>query len=157
MRWRNRLRIIPRERSTEVRISKLIRAPKAEVFAWCTDYSDLDPEIMESKGSQTRRIISRHKERVVFVDTYSDPAIETRSVEVSLLPPNEWRAKFTGGRWEGTGIYTLSETSDGTRLDIVFRMEKAIKGYTAEDLKQRANETWDKYVNAIEKSLQSTR
>lgn len=138
------MKSIPQERSAEVRISKLIRAPKAEVFAWCTDYSDLDPEIMGSKGSQTRRIISRDKERIVFVDTYSDPAIE-------------WRAGFTGGRWEGTGIYTLSETRNGTTLDIVFRMEKAIEGYTAEDLKQRANETWDKYVNAIEKSTQSTR
>jgi hypothetical protein len=147
------LRAIHGERSAEVRISKLVRAPKGEVFAWCTDYSDLDPEIMGSKGSQTRRIISRDKERIVFVDMYSDPAIETRRVEVSLFPPNEWRAKFTGGRWEGTGTYALSEIRNGTRLDIVFRMEKAIEGYTAEDLKQRANETWDKYVNAIEKSL----
>lgn len=151
------MRLIPRERSAEVRISKLIRAPMTELFAWCTDYSDLDPEIMGSKGSQARTVISRDKERIVFIDTYSDPAIQTRKVEVSLFPPNEWRAKFTGGRWEGTGIYTLSETRDGTRLDIVFQMEKAIKEYSAEDLKQRANETWDKYVNAIEKSVQSTR
>jgi len=151
------LKLIPRERRAEVAISKLIRAPMTDVFAWCTDYSDLDPEIMGSKGSQTRRIISRDKERIVFVDTYSDPAIRTRSVEVSLFPPSEWRATFTGGRWEGTGIYTLSETSNGTRLDIIFRMEKAIEGYTAEDLKQRANEIWDKYVNAIEKSPHSTR
>jgi hypothetical protein len=147
------MELIPRERRGEVKISKVIRAPMNEVFAWCTDYSDLDPEIMGSKGSQTRRIISRDKGKIVFVDTYSDPAIETRRVEVSLFPPNEWRAKFTGGRWEGTGIYTLSETSNRTRLDIIFRMERAIKGYTGEDLKQRANETWDKYVNALEKSL----
>ena len=149
------MELIPRQRS-EVRITKLIRAPMTDVFAWCTDYSDLDPEIMGYKGSQTRRIVSRDRRRIVFVDTYSDSAIKTRRVEVSLIPPSEWRAKFTGGRWEGTGTYTLSETSNGTRLDIIFRIEKSIEGYTAEDLKQRANETWDKYVNAIEKSVQST-
>lgn len=148
---------IPRASPEVVRISKLIRAPMTEVFTWCTDYSDLDPEIMGSKGSQTRKIVSRDKGRIVFVDTYSDPAIKTRRVEVSLHPPSEWRAKFSGGKWEGTGIYTLSETDSGTRLEIRFQMEKAVEGYTAEDLRQRANEVWDAYVTAIEKSLQSAR
>ncbi|WP_455283758.1 hypothetical protein [[Eubacterium] cellulosolvens] len=148
---------IPQERSAEVRLSKLVRAPLAEVFAWCTDYSDLDPEIIGSKGSQTRRVISRDERRIVFVDTYSDSTIKARRAEVSLLPPNEWRAKFSGGRWEGIGVYKLSEAPNGTRLDIVFQMEKTIEGYTAEDLKQRANEVWDRYVTSIEESLQSER
>jgi hypothetical protein len=143
-------------RSTKVRVSKLIRAPMNEVFAWCTDYSDMDPEIIGSKGSQARRIISRDKRRIVFVDTYSSPAIKTRTAEVSLHPPNEWRAKFSGGRWEGTGTYRLSETKHGTKLDITFTMEKAVDGYSAEVLTQRADETWDAYVAAIEKSLKPT-
>jgi len=138
-----------------VSVSKLIRAPLNDVFAWCTDYSDMDPEIMGSKGSQTRRITSRDKTRVVFVETYSDPGIRTRRVEVSLHPPSEWRARFSGGKWEGTGFYKLSETKDGTKLDITFTMEKAIEGYTAEVLKQRANEVWDAYVAAIERSPKS--
>mgnify|MGYP002153781570 CR=1 FL=1 len=149
----NQMDPLPRGRTVEVRISKLIRAPLAEVFAWCTDYSDLDPEIMGSKGFQARGIISREKDRIVFADTYSDPSIKPRNVEVSLLPPDAWHAKFSGGRWEGTGVYKLSETPNGTRLEILFRIEKAIEGYTAEDLKQRANKVWDAYVAAVEKSL----
>jgi len=149
----NQMEPVPQRRSVEVRISKLIRAPLAEVFAWCTDYSDLDPEIMGSKESQTRRVISREKNRIVFVDAYTDPSIKPRNVEVSLVPPNAWRAKFSGGRWEGTGVYKLSETPNGTRLEIIFRIEKAIEGYTAQDLEERANKVWDAYVAAIERSL----
>jgi hypothetical protein len=143
---------ISRTKSTEVvKISKLIKAPMREVFAWCTDYSDLDPQIMGSGGSQTRRIIARDTRKIVFIDTYVDPAVKARKVEVSLRPPNKWRAKFSGGRWDGTGTYVLSETPEGTRLDIVFRMEKAIEGYTAQDLMRRANEIWDKYAAEMEK------
>jgi hypothetical protein len=150
------MELVPMTRGPEVvSVSKLIRAPVNDVFAWCTDYSDMDPEIMGSKGSQTRRIVSRDRTRVVFVETYSDPGIRTRRAEVSLYPPSEWRAKFSGGKWEGTGFYKLSETKDGTKLDITFTMEKAIEGYTAEVLKQRANEVWDACVAAIEKSPKS--
>ena len=138
-----------------VRISKLIRAPMTKVFAWCTDYSDLDPHIIGSGESMTRSVVARDSRSVVFVDTYLDPTIKARKVEVSLLPPNGWRAKFSGGRWEGTGTYTLAETRKGTRLDIVFRMERAIEGYTAEDLRRRVNEVWDKYVAEMEKALRS--
>jgi len=135
----------------------LIRAPVTKVFEWCTDYSDLDYQIIGSEASQTRRIISRNARRVVFVDTYADPAIKPRRVEVSLYPPKEWRAKFTGGRWEGTGVYLLSGTKEGTRLDIAFRVETTIEGYTAEDLSRRANEFWDKYIAELEKAPDSTR
>jgi len=140
-----------------VRITRLIRAPVTRVFAWCTDYSEFDHQIIGSEGSQTRKIISRSRRRIVFVDTYADSAIKPRKVEVSLFPPKEWRARFTGGRWEGTGVYRLSGTPEGTRLDIVFRMEKTIEGYTARDLGQRANEVWDKYIAELEKTLGSTR
>jgi len=140
-----------------VKVSKLIKAPAVKVFAWCTDFSDVDPQIMGSGGSQTRRIVARDSRRVIFVDTYADPEVKPRKVEVSLHPPKEWRAKFNGGRWDGMGTYVLSETPEGTRLDIVFRMEKAIEGYTAEDLRQRANQVWDRYVAEMEKALQSTR
>ncbi len=140
-----------------VKISKLIKVPMSEVFAWCTDYSDSDAQITGSGGPKTRRITARDSRKVVFVDTYADPAIKARTVEVSLHPPNEWRAKFSGGRWDGTGIYTLTETPEGTRLDIVFRIEKAMEGYTAKDLRQRANEIWDRYDAEIEKTLRSTR
>lgn len=143
---------IPRTKGTEVvKISKLIRAAMTEAFAWCTDYSDLDPQIIGSGGSQTRRIIARDSEKIVFIDTYVDPAIKARKVEVSLRPPNKWHAKFSGGRWDGTGTYMLSETPEGTKLDIVFRMEKAIEGYTAQDLRRRANEIWDTYAAEMEK------
>jgi len=140
-----------------VRISKLMRAPVAEVFSWCTDYSDLDPQITGSGPSQTREVVARNGRTVILVDKYADPAIKERRVEVSLRPPNQWHAKFIGGRWEGTGKYVLSEIPEGTRLDIVFRIEKTIKGYTSEDLRQRANEIWDKYVTEMEKDLQSRR
>jgi len=145
------------ERTEVVRISKLITAPVTKVFAWCTDYSDFDYQIIGSEASQTRRIISRNERRVVFVDTYADAAIKPRRVEVSLYPPKEWRATFTGGRWEGTGVYQLSGTEEGTRLDITFRVEKRIEGYTAEDLRRRANKVWDRYIAELEKVRHSAR
>ena len=152
------VRAIPRRKGTEVvRISKLIRAPMSEVFNWCTDYSDIDPQIIGSAGSQTRRIITRGGRKIVFEDTYPDRAIRPRRVEVTLRPPSEWQARFSGGRWDGTGTYMLSETPEGTRLDIVFRMESAIEGYTAADLRGRANEIWDRYVAEMEKTLRSRR
>ena len=144
------------ERTEVVRISKLIRAPMTKVFACCTDYSDLDYQIIGSEASQTRRIISRNARRVVFVDAYADPAIKPRRAEVSLFPPKEWRARFTGGRWEGTGVYQLSETPEGTRLDIAFRVERTIEGYTAGDLRRRANDVWDKYIAELEKAPDPT-
>jgi hypothetical protein len=100
----------------------------------------------------TRSIVERRERTVAFVDTYADPSIKPRTVEVSLMPPNEWHAKFTGGRWEGTGVYKLSKTSAGTRLDIQFQVERSVKGYLPEDLRLRASEIWDRYVTAMETS-----
>jgi len=53
-------------------------------------------------------------------------------------------------------MYVLSEIPEGNGLEIVFRMETTIKGYTAEELRQRASETWDRYVSKKEKTLRSS-
>ena len=131
-----------------IEISRILHAPLDKAFPWCTDYSDIDPSI--AKHIRSRRVVKREGSVVYLEDEQLDPTIPKRLSKITLYPPNKWVAEFEGSVWQGTGTYTLTEHSEGTKLTIVFDIKKLQRDFSPDKLRARAIDIWEKYGAALE-------
>ena len=142
-------------RSHTIRVSKIINAPLAFVYKWCTDYRDDDPKITGSTNQ--RRILRKTKQSVLYLSIYKRGAKSKYAVNiVRLHPPNSWHLDFIGEEDDETGDYRLTRLgAKRTRLDMVFKEEYKIRSppTIAEDTKH-TSEIWDKYVAALERDYE---
>jgi hypothetical protein len=134
------------------RISKIIRAPLAFVYEWCTDFRESDSRITGSKVK--RKILLKTGRLVMYTSSYRSRGKPMIGVNiVSLRPPKRWHLDFLGDEDDETGHYHLTRLGHGrTRLDMSFTEHYRIRRAPtkAQDMKH-TNEIWDKYVSALEK------
>ena len=135
----------------QYQITKIIRVPRAKVFAWCTDYDPKDPERAKNPAFKSRKILRRDANSVVVEDEYE--GLPNRIAKVKLFPPERWGADLEGGLWRGHGIYRLEDIPEGTRLSITFQIKEKNPKVTVEQLQQRGDSVWSNYVEAMEAEL----
>lgn len=79
----------------------MINAPLDFVYPWCTDFRNDDPNMTGNKN--TRRILEKTEERVVYTVDYRDRKSKGRVSVVTLKPPNAWHLDTAGNeqdmRW----------------------------------------------------------
>ncbi len=138
-----------------IEITKLIDAPKSEVFAWCTDFVDRDPEYSHVR-LRTRRVLERSHDRVSLEETGVLMVPFKARIQVQLHPPDWWEADAVFSFGKTHVEYKLTDTSRGTRLDVTIRMRgflvslfSPLKGYFA----KKIDREWNDYVNAMEREL----
>jgi len=78
---------------------------------------------------------------------------------VTFKPPNAWHLDWIGDEHDETGDYELTSLGfHKTRLTVTFKVKnKNPKSPTRSAFLKNINETWDKYVAALEKDYQSYR
>ncbi len=138
-----------------IEITKLIAARKSEVFAWCTDFVDRDPEYSRVR-LRTRRVLERSPDRVSLEETGALMIPFKARIQVQLHPPDWWEADAVFSFGKTHNEYKLTETPTGTRLDITIRMRgflvslfSTLKGYFTKQIDRE----WNDYVNAMEREL----
>jgi len=144
--------------SYALHVSKTISAPRDYVFGWCTDYRDTDPKITGSKTK--RKILLRTKHRVVYVETYHSHGQARNAIDVvTLYPPKSWHLDFISDEDDETGNYVLTSLgTHKTRLDMTFREHYKVANPPSKTQYQKAvSQTWDKYVERLEKDYNLTR
>jgi len=137
----------------QYQITKIIRAPREKVFAWCTDYDPKDPERAKNPAFKARRIVRREANFVIVEDDYE--GLPKRIAKVKLFPPERWEADLQGGLWRGHGTYRLEEIPEGTKLTITFQIRGKNPNVTVKQIRQRGDSVWSNYVSAMEAELKT--
>jgi hypothetical protein len=138
-------------------VSKVINAPLKFVYDWCTDFREDDNQIT---GSRTqRKILQMTKRRVIYISTYEREGRMMSGVNiVTLRPPTAWNLDYVGEGEDETGRYKLTRLGPRkTRLNMIFTEKyKVSDAPTKEEDKRVTDQTWDKYVAALEKDYSSS-
>ena len=127
--------------------SRVINAPLEFVYAWCTDFRNDDPNMTGNKN--TRRILEKTKDRVVYAVDYTDENSKGHVSVVTLKPPNGWHLDTAGNEQDiEVADYKLTKLErNKTRLDIVFKETYVgVKAPSAAALTAHVGELWDKYI-----------
>ena len=140
------------------RVTKVINAPIAFVYKWCTDYREDDSKIV---GSRTRRIIlQKNRRRVVFTTTqrHLGKMISTVRI-VTLHPQNAWHLEKLGDEVDEIGNYHLTRLGPRkTRLNMVFNAKyKVANASTSEEDAKEASRVWEKFKAALEEDYARTK
>lgn len=94
-------------------IRHVFKVPADFAYAWCTDYTDLDPKLAGEEGA--RRVLSKTPRRVVYEEMTPTPEGWAWSrYTVTLKPPHAWSAKAVGNYRTWQLEYRLRPRSDGT-------------------------------------------
>jgi hypothetical protein len=139
------------------RVSKIINAPLKFVFDWCTDFREDDNQITGSKTQ--RRILQKTKRRAIYISTYGRDAKMVSGVNiVTLKPPKAWHLEYVGEEEDEIGSYKLKRLGSGkTRLDMTFTEKYKISNApTKEEDRNHTEQTWDRYVTALERDFSSS-
>lgn len=136
------------------RVSKIINAPLKFVFDWCTDFREDDNQITGSKTQ--RKILQSTKRRAIYISIYEHNAKMVSAVNiVTLKPPKAWHLEYVGEEGDEIGSYNLKRLGPGkTRLDMTFTEKYKISNApTKEEDKNQTEQTWDRYVTALERDF----
>lgn len=141
-----------------IEVSKTIKAPLWYAYDWCTDFRETDPQITGSKSQ--RRVLHKTKKKAIYVQIYegADGKEKVAVDIVTLKPPTSWHLDYFGEEDDETGEYRLKKLGENkTRLDMVFKekWKNIAKIPSIEEQIRSTNETWDKYVAALEKEYKS--
>jgi hypothetical protein len=136
---------------------KLIHAPLAFVFAWCTDYREDDDRITDDIYHYRARVILRQPHRVVRV-VQVPGRVRNRATDVeliSLFPPDRWTLRKLSVTDDKFGSYRLRPARRGwTRLDMRFRESwTAARPPSRRRYRALFNVVWDRYVQKIEQEF----
>ncbi|MFQ5998760.1 MAG: hypothetical protein ACE5KO_05590, partial [Candidatus Bathyarchaeia archaeon] len=116
----------------EFEVTRIIRAPRESVFAWCTTYDEADPARSKNPRFKTRKVLRSEGNIVEVEDFYEDTPV--RRATVTLFPSERWEAQLEGGLWQGRGIYRLKDMPEGTELRITFQVKSMSPNATLEQL-----------------------
>lgn len=147
--------MIMRALSFSVTVSRIIRAPLAFAYAWCTDFREDDSQI---SGQQRRvAILERTPSRFIMsTKSESHGRTVTAARIVTLKPPNAWHLDWIGDEHDETADYKLAQVDTGTtRLNMAFKVHhKTSTAQTKRMFVDEVNSVWDKYVAALENDYQ---
>ena len=143
-----------KQKSQTYRISKVIDAPLAFVYNWCTDFREDDGKLTGSR--RKKKILEKTKSRVITTSSSMEHGKLIGHVSiVSLMPPNAWHLDTAGNpREQETGDYKLTRVSaNKTRLDMVFDVKygAGAKVPSKEWWEEDSGKFWDKLIVALTK------
>jgi hypothetical protein len=138
---------------------KTIKAPLREVYDWCTDFREDDPEITGSPGKYI--IVKKTRNRVVFdwERTVEGQYRRTRFA-VDLHPPDRWNVKSRDENRLSVGEYKLKQLENSTQLTMTFNVtvdrkpDVHIEEYRRLRLRNAEN-IWDRFITRLEKDVKS--
>src|SRR3989442_12563485 len=97
------------------RVTKRFRDSLPDVYAWCTEFRDSDPELSRVR-LRTRKVIRREGDLIEMEETgvIGFPFV-SRSL-VRLRPPDTWEADGRSNTGQTHNTYRLFSEPEGSRL-----------------------------------------
>src|SRR5438094_8629545 len=99
------------------RLTKRFRAPLSDVYAWCTEFRDSDPELSRVR-LRTRKVIRREGDLIEMEETGIMAFPFVARFLVRLRPPDGWEADARSNMGSAQQTYRLFPDKDSTRLDM---------------------------------------
>jgi len=138
-------------------VSRLIRAPKTEVFEWCTNFQDTDPEYSRIR-LRTRKVLERTPETILMEETGVMMMPFKARFEVRLNHHDRWEANAKSNLGSTHNEYKLTEVPEGTRLDMRFNISlkglmKPFSLVMKPYVRSKIQREWDDYILAMENEI----
>ena len=136
------------------RVTKRFRASLPDVFAWCTEFRDNDPELSRVR-LRTRKVIRREGDLIEMEETgiMGFPFV-SRSL-VRLRPPDTWEADGRSNMGHTHNTYRLFSETEGTRLEMTFDVHltgpyRLLAPFARGFIIRKTAREWDDYVRAMQ-------
>jgi len=141
-------------------IRRVFRVPADFAYAWCTDYTESDPELHGEEGS--RKILRKTARQVVYEDLSETPDGWMWSrYTVTLKPPLAWSAKAVGNYRTWQLEYRLKPRPDGT-AEFTLRGRRrptmlATQNPARATLERELDTLWRRFGRAMEREYRQQR
>ena len=136
------------------RVTKRFRASLPDVYAWCTEFRDSDPELSRVR-LRTRRVINREGDLIEMEESGIMAFPFVARFHVRLRPPDGWEADARSNMGFTHNTYRLFSDPEGTRLEITFDVHltgpyRLFAPFAKGFIVRRTSQEWDDYVRAME-------
>ena len=135
-------------------VTKRFPASLPDVYAWCTEFRDSDPELSRVR-LRTRKVIRREGDLIEMEETgvMGFPFV-SRSL-VRLRPPDTWEADGRSNMGHTHNTYRLFSETEGTRLEMTFDLHlrgpyRLFAPFARRFTVRRISREWDDYVRAMQ-------
>jgi hypothetical protein len=140
-----------------VSTTKLIDARMSDVFDWCTDYREDDPEKVHKRPERIMKIVEKTASRVKLTLEWEEKGRRLKEyVTVYLHPPNRWNMESTGEQWDSNAEYVLTPEGNKTRLNVtlneVYKLDPHPK---PEETAKWLSNYWDTILEAFYSHMRS--
>jgi len=137
-----------------LRITKRFRASLPDVYAWCTEFRDSDPELSRVR-LRTRHVLRREGTLIEVEETGTMGFPFAARFLVRLRPPDGWEADARSNMGHTHNTYRLFSDTEGTRLEMTFDVHltgpyRLLAPFARGFVLRRISQEWDDYVRAME-------
>ena len=137
-----------------LRITKRFRASLPDVYAWCTEFRDSDPELSRVR-LRTRHVLRREGTLIEVEETGTMGFPFAARFLVRLRPPDGWEADARSNMGHTHNTYRLFSDTEGTRLEMTFDVRltgpyRLFAPFARGFVLRRISQEWDDYVRAME-------
>ena len=135
-------------------VTKRFRAPLPDVYAWCTEFRDSDPDLSRVR-LRTRRVIRREGDLIEMEESGIMAFPFVARFHVRLRPPDGWEADARSNMGYTHNTYRLFSDTEGTRLEMTFDVHltgpyRLFAPFARGFIVRRTSREWDDYVRAME-------
>ena len=136
------------------RVTKRFRAPLPDVYAWCTEFRDSDPELSRVR-LRSRKVIRREGHLIEMEETGIMAFPFVARFLVRLQPPDGWEADGQSNMGHTHNTYRLFSDTEGTRLEMTFDVHLAgpyrlFAPFARGFIVRKTSREWDDYVRAMD-------
>lgn len=136
------------------RVTKRFRASLPNVYAWCTEFRDDDPELSRVR-LRTRRVISREGDLIEMEESGIMAFPFVARFHVRLRPPDGWEADARSNMGYTHNMYRLLSDTEGTRLEMTFDVHltgpyRLFAPFARGFIVRKTSREWDDYVSAMQ-------
>jgi hypothetical protein len=137
-----------------LRVTKRFRALLPDVYAWCTEFRDSDPELSRVR-LRTRKVIRREGDLIEMEETGSMAFPFVARYRIRLRPPDGWDADAHSNMGHTRNTYRLSSDAEGTRLEMTFDVHltglyRLLAPFARGFIVGKISREWDDYVRAMQ-------
>ena len=136
------------------RVTKRFRAPLPDVYAWCTEFRDSDPDLSGVR-LRTRRVIRREGDRIEMEESGIMAFPFVARFHIRLRPPDGWEADARSNMGHTHNTYRLFADTEGTRLEMTFDVHltgpyRLFAPFARGFIVRKTSREWDDYVTAMQ-------
>ena len=136
------------------RLTKWFRASLPDVYAWCTEFRDDDPELSGVR-LRTRKVIRREGDLIEMEETGSMAFPFVARYRIRLRPPDGWEADARSNMGHTHNAYRLFSDAEGTRLEMTFDVRltgpyRLFAPFAKGFIVRKISREWDDYVRAMQ-------